>query len=127
MKTLGLIGKPVLNDQEKSDLFYLGQLIAASGNKLAVVPARGAADATRKGVEAEGGEVLELDSDVIGQSNHTIVYPDARLLARLRKSYPGIHETRSILVIPDGQLPVFLYGVEQAFHIAKHKLPQRQP
>lgn len=103
-RTIGIVGKSVLTDEEKATLTFVGRAIARLGHKLAFVPAKGTADRVREGFESEGGETVVLERDVIGQADHTLVYPDKRLLTRLRTTYPDLTTRADVLVIREDQL-----------------------
>lgn len=91
-RLIGIIGKLVLNAHEKEALVYIGRCIALLGHTLVIVPAKGTADAIREGIQVEGGETRELETGVIDTADHTLVYPDKRLLSRLLTAYPDIKD-----------------------------------
>jgi hypothetical protein len=111
--TIGVIGKSVLTSREKATLTYIGRCIALLGHRLAFIPAKGTADAVREGMAAEGGELLELESDVIGQSDMTWIYPDKRLLSRLLIAYPNLDNHDHAVVIREDQLDEWASAVKQ--------------
>lgn len=55
----------------------------------------------REGVELEGGELLDLDSDVIGHADHTFVIDDSNLLRRLREQHPALDAMPNVTVVID--------------------------
>ncbi len=110
-RTIGIIGKSTLTDEEKATLTFVGRAIARLGHKLALVPAKGTADRVREGFESEGGETVVLERDVIGQADHTLIYPDRRLLTRLRATYPDLNERTDVLVIREDQLEEWKWAV----------------
>ncbi|HSE44574.1 MAG TPA: hypothetical protein VLA89_04520 [Gemmatimonadales bacterium] len=110
---IGIIGKSTVNDHEAATLRFIGQAIARLGHKLALIPAKGTADKVREGFEVEGGEIVALEADVIGAADHTLVYPDTRLLNRLRAVYPDIEARDDVLVIREDQLEEWKQAVIQ--------------
>lgn len=102
--TLGVIGKRTINNQERATLRYLGRCFAKLNRQVALIPAQGVAAAVREGYESEGGVVLELETNVIGQADHTLVYPDKRLLTRLLNVYPNLHDRDNVLIIEPEKL-----------------------
>lgn len=103
-RRVGFIGKGDIEPYDIAQLWYIGRCIAKLGHTLVIVPADGAANAIRRGVEAEGGAIEALDSGVIESSAHTLIYPDTRLLERLRTRYPDIEERKNVTIIREGQL-----------------------
>ena len=109
---IGIIGRSVLTDDEKATLTFIGRAIARLGHKLALVPAKGTADRVREGFEFEGGETVVLEKDVVGTADHTLIYPDHRLLTRLRATYPDLEVRADVLVIQQHQLEEWKNAVE---------------
>lgn len=112
-RVIGIIGKPKLSKLERDALTYIGKCIARRGQKLATVPAPGAAGAVREGVESEGGEVVSLAENVIDASDHTFIYPDETLLTRLLTVYPDLHEREDITVIAPHELPLWTRAAKE--------------
>lgn len=56
----------------------------------------------------ENGTVTTVAADVIGASDHTLIYPDDRLLTRLLTTYPDLHERTNAVVIPAHELKEWL-------------------
>lgn len=100
-RTIGVIGRPDISPEERDHLVHLGRLIHRLGRRLATIPAEGVADAVREGFLAEGGEALDLKTDVIGQASHTFVVPDRRLLLRLHQKYPDLKTRSNVTIAPD--------------------------
>lgn len=109
-RRIGIIGKTVLNDAEKQKLYRFGQCIAILGHTTQLIPAKGTADQVSEGVKAQGGEINVLEVGVIDASDHTFVYPDPRLLSRLRHSYPNLDTDKNVTVIREDQLDRWLVG-----------------
>ena len=101
VRTVGIIGRAGVTDEERDHLVHLGRLIHRLGRRLATIPSEGVAGAVREGFVAEGGEALDLETDVIGQSDHTFVIPDRRLLLRLTQKYPGLLGASNVTIAPD--------------------------
>jgi len=101
-RTIGILGKSKLSTEEAEELHYLGQLIGTLGVTLAYIPTDGTSDAVRKGVEAADGETQRLDRGVIQHSDHTLVYPDGRLLTRLLTAYPDLEDNDKVTIIEEG-------------------------
>lgn len=96
--TIGFVGRGTIKAKEHAALVSIGRLIARLDRVLAIVPAPGVAEAVREGMTAEGGETLELVSDVIGTADHTFVVPDKRLLSRLSTAYPDLAEKPNVTI-----------------------------
>lgn len=111
--TIGIIGKSVLNDHEKEALLFIGRCIGRLGHRLAFIPAKGTAEQVREGAAAEGAELLQLERDVIGTADHTLIYPDKRLLARLLNAYPNLEANVHVAVIREEQLDDWRDAVTQ--------------
>lgn len=111
-RLIGIIGKTVLNDQEKASLRWIGRAIARLGHHLAYIPAKGTSDQLREGVEAENGETQRLDTQIIETADHTLIYPDQRLLSRLRNSYPNLDNEENVSVIDPPELPLWIKAIE---------------
>ena len=101
---IGFIGKGTVNPKEAGLLWYIGRCIAIIGHTVILVPAKGAADSLREGVKVEGGSLKELTTGVIEEADHTLIYPDAPLLARLKKKYDDIETRDDVLIIQENQL-----------------------
>lgn len=112
-RTLGIIGKPKLSKAEAKALTYIGRCIARRGQRLAIVPAPGTATAVREGVESEEGEVVTLAADVIGASDHTLIYPDTTLLARLLTAYPDLQDNDKVTIITPENLPLWVQAAKE--------------
>lgn len=110
---IGIIGRPVLNADEKRALRYLGRCVALLGHSLVFIPTKGTADQLREGVEAEGGVTHVLESDVIGNADHTLIYPDKRLLTRLLATYPNLNENENVTIIEETNLNIWIAAVTQ--------------
>lgn len=108
---IGIIGRSVLNTEEKAAFIFIGRSIARLGRTLAYIPSKGVADKVREGVEMEGGKTLVLERDVIGTADHTLIYPDQRLLSRLRTSYPNLEAQVDVGIIEERLLPEWLDAV----------------
>ena len=103
-RVIGILGKSTLNDKEKTTLYFIGRCIARLGHTLAFIPTKGTTDSVREGMETEGGKLLPLERDVIGTADHTLVYPDKRLLSRLSNLYPDLNAKANVLIIREDQL-----------------------
>lgn len=101
-RVIGILGKPDLTDEEAGELRQLGQLIATLGCTLAYIPTDGTTSAVREGVEAADGEMQRLDRGVIQHADHTLVYPDGRLLTRLLAAYPDLEDNAKVTIIEEG-------------------------
>lgn len=88
--TIGVIGKTVLTDEQEKLLYHLGRIIATAGKKTVIVPSKGTANIVAAGAKSLGGEVVEVAGNVLGQSAHTFVFADERLLNRLVNIAPDI-------------------------------------
>ena len=98
-KTVGIIGKSKLAENEEALLVTLGRTIARAKRTLLCVDQPGTVAAVKVGVKMEGGEVRLLDKDTITKSAHTFVYADERLMTRLRKAYPTIDQDKHIFLM----------------------------
>jgi len=103
MKTIGVIGKKALKRDEKLLLAELGSLVAKLGHQLAIIPTPGVAAQVRAGYELEGLAPVILDQGVIEHSDHTLIYPDKRLLDRLQHNYPALLDMNNVDVIDNLQ------------------------
>lgn len=101
---VGFIGKPDITDYEAASLTYIGKCIAQLRHRLILVPAKGAADALRVGVEAMGGEVRTVTAGVLDVADRILLYPDSRLTERLEQAYPDIRERENVVFIGEDQL-----------------------
>lgn len=101
---VGFIGKPDITEYEAASLTYIGRCIAALNHTLIIVPAKGAADALRKGVEEQGGEVRTVTAGVLDVADRILLYPDPRLTERLREAYPDIDQRENVVFIEADQL-----------------------
>ena len=110
---IGIIGKSTVTTEEAETLRFIGRAIARLGHKLALIPTKGVADKVREGFETEGGETVVLESDVIGNADHTLIYPDTRLLNRLLATYPDLQAKDNVLVIEEHQLEEWKQAVTQ--------------
>jgi hypothetical protein len=106
-RTIGILGRRDLSDEEAADLFYLGQLIATLGCELIYIPTPGTSDQVREGVEAADGETRRLDRGVIQHAGHTLVYPDPTLLTRLLAAYPDLEDNDKVTIIEEGCVPAW--------------------
>lgn len=103
-RKIGFIGKANITPHEAGLLWYIGRCIAALGHEVLLVPAKGAANALREGVEIEGGRLTLLTTGTVEQADHTHIYPDAPLLEKLKKKYPDIEDRPDVLIIPRDRL-----------------------
>jgi hypothetical protein len=124
-RVIGVIGRTRLSEAEHNDLRFIGQCIAAFGHTLAYVPAKGTADAVREGAEAEAGETLVLDAGVIDKAEHTLVYPDKRLLYRLLVTYPDFHARANVTVITPAALSDWADAAAQLLKAEGLPIPAR--
>ena len=103
-RTVGIIGKRVITQQERTSLHLAGKFIARLGHTVQTIPQKGVSEAVVRGVESEGGNTRQLDANVIEKSDVTFVYPDTRLLTRLLAVYPNLRSNERVIVIEEGQL-----------------------
>ncbi len=78
-----------------------------------MVPAPGAATALREGVEAQGGFVKSVDSDTIGNADHTQIYADTPLLEKLKQKYEDLETRDDVVIIPRARLDEWYDAVIQ--------------
>ena len=121
---IGIIGKSILDPEEAEDLYYVGRCIGRLGHVLAFIEAKGTTQKVREGVEIEGGELLPLAKDVIGHADHTLIYPDRRLLARLLSQYPSLMSMTNVLVIREDQLEEWVEACETTLEDKGIPLPE---
>lgn len=121
-RTLGIVGKSRLTPREKTTLRYLGRCFARLDRTLAYVEAPGAASEVKEGVEMEGGSLLRLERDVIGQADNTLVYPDKRLLSRLLTAYPDLFDMPNVQVIEPDRLDELVTAINKA--LARRDIPR---
>lgn len=98
-RTIGVVGRANLTEDERTALVEVGAIIAKLNRTVATVPALGTAQAVREGVELEGGTLLDLESDVIGQADHTFVFADKALLTRLQARYPSLATLPNVTIV----------------------------
>lgn len=110
---IGIIGKRTLTSRERQALIYIGRCIARLGHTLTLAPSPGVADTVREGFEAEGGTVIPVDHGVIDTADHTLVYPDKRLLTRLQAAYPDLEAKDNVLVVTANQLDEWVTAVNK--------------
>lgn len=106
---IGAIGKGTLTEYETAIFWHIGKAIAKLGHTLVIVPAPGVATALRKGVEVEEGLLDILREGVVEQSDQTLLFPDPKLLLKLKTKYPDIETRDNVLIITEDQLDQF-YG-----------------
>lgn len=127
LKTIGFLGKTSLTAAENAALTYIGWCLARLGHKLAIVPAPGTATVLREAVESEGGETISLDKGVIESSDHTLIYPDRRLLYRLLTKYPDLHERDNVTVIRDeADLILWVPAIRQVLLEQGRQIPDHE-
>lgn len=124
---LGVIGKTTVTDEESEDLHYLGRCIARFGHRLTSIPTKGTEHAVREGVKEEGGRTLDLETDVLGTADHTIVYPDERLLRRLLIAYPDLRTRQDVTIIEPEQLSRFIAAINNLLRDKNLGHPPRYP
>lgn len=124
---IGIIGKTSITDDELEDLHYLGRCLARFGHRLTTIPTPGTENAVREGVKAEGGRTLDLETDVLGTADHTLVYPDERLLRRLLTAYPDLKERTNVTILTDGQLIGFIAAINNLLRDKNLGHPPRYP
>ena len=110
---IGVIGKPDLSAYENACLQYIGKCIAALGHTLVIVPAPGTATAVRVGVEAQGGEVRELEAGVLAVADRILLYPDSRLTQRLLKMHPDLKERANVTFIDPDMIDEWVDAMKQ--------------
>lgn len=124
---IGIIGKTTITDEELEDLHYLGRCLARFGHRLTSIPTQGTEAAVREGVKAEGGRTLDLETDVIGTADHTLIYPDERLLRRLLRAYPDLQTKTDVTIIPEDKLITFLAAINNELRDKNLGHPPRYP
>lgn len=97
--TIGIIGKTIITDEQEKLLYMLGRIIATAGKKTIIVPAKGTANTVAAGAKSVGGEVVEVAGNVLGQSAHSFVFADERLLNRLLRIAPDIATRRTVTLL----------------------------
>lgn len=110
-RRIGVIGKATLTADETTKLTYLGRCIARLGHTLVATDAAGFTAAVKSGVEREGGQLVAVGRAVIDAADHTLVYPDDKLLGRLERAYPDLHTRSDVLVVRSEQLDEWLDAV----------------
>lgn len=124
---IGIIGKTTLTEDEIEDLTYLGRCIARLGHTLVSIPTPGTETVVREGMKAEGGVTVELETDVLGNADHTLVYADDRLLRRLLNVYPSLREMSNVTVLHEGLLVKWVVAVERVLDEKNLGTPPRYP
>lgn len=113
---IGFIGKASITRSEARKLTLMGRYIARTGRTLVYVPAQGSAEAIVSGVQGEGGVTEAIRSGVIGASDHTFVYADARLFTRLQEAMPDIVDSRAVtLIFSELELDIWLRSIRAVF------------
>ena len=97
--TIGFIGKAKITETEQRLLTLMGQVIAAAGKELIIVPAPGATESVENGVKMEGGKVRRLETGVLNATAHTFIFADERLMTRLRATNPNIDTDPSVFLL----------------------------
>ena len=122
---IGFIGRADITEEERTDLIFVGRCIARWGHTYVSVQAQGAEAAVREGVEIEGGQVESLQTGVLETANQTLLYPDTRLLVRLRNKYKDLRqrEGKSVTVLERGQLGWFVNAVKEVFEEEGLEIP----
>jgi hypothetical protein len=116
---IGFIGKAQISKSEQAKLRLMGRCIARAGRSLTVVLAQGAAEAVVSGVQDEEGRVTALQTGVISASDHTFVYADERLFARLKTVNPQITDAKNVtLIFSELELDLWLKSIHKVFEQA---------
>lgn len=108
---IGFIGKGKVTASEKGNLFHIGQCVAAIGHTTVIIPTPGATDALREGVKAQGGRLDEIEQGIIENADHTWVYADIPLIARLEEKYKDLGGMTNILIIHEHQLDEWVEAI----------------
>jgi hypothetical protein len=103
-KRIGFVGKGVLTPKETGIIWYIGRCIAKLGHTVIIAKAQGATGALRDGVEREGGSLETVTSGIIEASDHTWIYPDPQLTAKMKMKYPDLLERDDVIIITEEQL-----------------------
>jgi hypothetical protein len=117
-KTVGFIGKNLVNSEEEKTLRYMGKLIGRAGRGLVTTATKGAALAVEEGVKLENGNVKHVKLGVMGVSDYTLIYADDNLLTRLEKD-PGFDKRENVYVMLT--LPQLMEWNEVAKQVLKEK------
>lgn len=112
-KRIGFIGRNDINDTEAATLRQIGRAIARLGHTLVTVPTEGATARLREGVVDEEGVMVDLQTGVLEASDHTLLYPNPRLLARLREKYPALENEYKVTILQPNQLSLFWQSMVQ--------------
>ena len=99
---IGFIGKGTITEEEAKALHTSGAIAGPLGHVVVLIPGTAASNVVREGVLSVGGKLAEVRKNVIEQANHTMLYPDAPLLERLKKKYDL--EKQNVTVIEPDQL-----------------------
>lgn len=120
-KHIGFIGRRDITDREGKILILIGKALARLGHTLVTVPTEGATARVREGVETEKGGLLDLQSGVLEQSDHTLLYPDPQLLSRLTDKYPDMQTQYKVTILRPDQLESFWWAMRQI--MAEQQVP----
>lgn len=104
VRRIGFIGHAGLDPYEQGVLYQIGRCIARLGHTIVTTAPNEGNISLRKGGEREKGLVDTVANDVIGSSDHTLIYKDEKLHDRLREKYEDIDERNDVLLLSNETL-----------------------